>query len=131
MSRASRSSGVEHASRGGFTLVEVMVALVVLALGALATTQVALAVAVLMQQSTAKTELIAHAENRLESVVTRDYALLADGVEVDTVLVRGAPYVRRVTITATNARTRQIQVELSSSGAEALRYSVLTYVSAP
>jgi len=131
MSRARGAAGVDVASTGGFTLVEVMVALVILALGALATTQVSLAVAVLMQQSTAKTELIALAENRLESVQARDYAALAPGVEVDTVLVRGTPYVRRITITAANARTRQIQVDLRSSAEDALSYSALTYVSAP
>jgi len=117
-------------STGGFTLVEVMVALVILAVGALALTQLSLSVAALMQQSSAKTELIALAENRLESVVSRGYVNLAPAVELDTVSVRGRMYVRRVTITAPNARTREIEIDLSSRQ-DALRYSTLTYVSAP
>ena len=126
----------EHAGRGvfasigGFTLVEVMVALVILAVGALSLAQVSLSIAALMQQSSAKTELIALAENRLESVQARPFADIDPGVEQDTVPVRGKPYVRRVTITAPNARTRQIAIDLSSSN-EALRYSTQTYVSAP
>jgi prepilin-type N-terminal cleavage/methylation domain-containing protein len=118
------------ASAGGFTLVEVMVALVILTVGALALTQLALSVTVLMQRSTAKTELIAFAENRLESVQARDYSALRVGVEQDTVSVRGRPFVRRVTITAPNARTREIEIYLSSRY-DALTYSALTYVSAP
>jgi Tfp pilus assembly protein PilV len=107
-----------------------MVALVVLAVGALALTHLSLSVAALMQQSSAKTELIALAENRLESVQARDYVDIAPGVEQDTVSVRGKAYVRRVTITAPNARTRQIAIDLTSSQ-DALTYSTLTYVSAP
>jgi hypothetical protein len=83
-----------------------------------------------MQQSTAKTELIALAENRLERVQARDYDDIDPGTELDTVSVRGKPYVRRITITAPNARTRQIQVDLRSSQ-DPLTYSTLTYVSAP
>ena len=126
--QAGRANGAT--STGGFTLVEVMVALVILAVGALALTHLSLSVAVLMQQSSAKTELIALAENRLESVQARDYADIDPGVEQDTVSVRGKSYVRRVTITAPNARTRQIAIDLSSSQ-ETLTYSTLTYVSAP
>lgn len=118
------------ASTRGFTLVEVMVALVILATGALAVTQLSLSVAVLMQQSTAKTELIAHAENKLEEVQARDFDELVAGTEADTVSVRGRPYVRRITITAPNSRTREIRVELDSDS-ETLRYKALTYVSAP
>ena len=117
-------------SIGGFTLVEVMVALVILATGALALTHLSLSVAMLMQQSTAKTELIALAENRLESVQARDYADIDPGIEEDTVSVRGKQYIRRITITAPNARMREIAVDLSSRY-DALTYSTLTYVSAP
>ena len=117
-------------STAGFTLVEVMVALVILAVGALALTHLSLSVAVLMGQSTAKTELIALAENRIESVQARAYEDIDPGVEQDTVSVRGKPYVRRVTITAPNSRTRQIAIDLRSP-VESLRYATFTYVSAP
>ena len=130
MSARQAGRAKSFASTGGFTLVEVMVALVILAVGALALTHLSLSVAVLMQQSSAKTELIALAENRLESVQARDYADIDPGVEQDTVSVRGKAYVRRVTITAPNARTRQIAIDLSSAQ-ESLSYSTLTYVSAP
>ena len=107
-----------------------MVALVILAVGALALTQLSLSIAVLMQQSSAKTELIALAENRLESVQARDYSEIRPGVETDTVRVRGKAFIRRITITAPNARTRQIVVDLRSTF-DPLTYNTLTYVSAP
>ena len=131
MTSAQAGRSRTAASTGGFTLVEVMVALVILALGALALTHLSLSVAVLMRQSSAKTELIALAENRLESVQSRAYADLRPGTEQDTVRVRGVPYVRRITISAPNARTRLIAIDLRSSVADALTYSTLTYVSAP
>ena len=130
MSISAMGRAKAAASTGGFTLVEVMVALVILAVGALTLTQLSLSVAVLMQQSSAKTELIALAENRLESVQARGYDALTSGVEADTVRVRGRQFVRRVTITAPNARTRQITIDLRSDEAD-LTYSTLTYVSAP
>ncbi len=130
MSRGRFEASGRHASTGGFTLVEVMVALVILALGALALTQLSLSVAVLMKQSSAKTELIALAENRLERVQAQDFDDIDPGVAADTVSVRGKAFIRRTTITAPNARTRQIEVDLSSPF-DALTYSALTYVSAP
>ena len=130
MTAAQGSDGGRVASNGGFTLVEVMVALVLLVTGALAITHLSLSVAVLMQQSSAKTELITLAENRMEAVQARDYAELRAGVEEDTVSVRGKPYVRRITITESNARMREIRVDLRSSS-ETLSYSALTYVVEP
>lgn len=126
--RIGRDTGT---SSGGFTLVEVMVALVILAVGALALTHLSLAVAVLMQQSGEKTELIAEAENRLESVQSRPYAELGAGVEVDTLSLHGTRYESRVTITAVNARTRQITIDLAAPSGGGVEYSALTYVSAP
>ena len=122
--------GGRLASDGGFTLVEVMVALVLLAMGALAITQLSLSVALLMERSTAKTELIMLAENRLEEVQSRDYDEIAVGVSVDTVRVRGQPFVRRMTITEPNPRMREIRVELRSV-IESYGYSALTYVVEP
>ena len=130
MSATQAGRAKQAASTGGFTLVEVMVALVILAVGALALTQLSLSIAVLMQQSSAKTELIALAENRLESVQARDYSEIRPGVETDTVRVRGKAFIRRITITAPNARTRQIVVDLRSTF-DPLTYNTLTYVSAP
>ena len=118
------------ASNGGFTLVEVMVALVLLAMGALAVTQLSLSVAMLMERSTAKTELITLAENRLEEVQSLDYDEIAVGVREDTVRVRGQPYVRRITITEPNPRMREIRVELRSV-IGSLAHSALTYVVEP
>lgn len=122
--------GARLVSNGGFTLVEVMVALVILATGALAVTQLSLSVAILMQRSTAKTELITHAENRLEAVQSLDYDSIRAGVTEDTVSVRGKPYVRRITITEPNSRMREIRVDLRSD-VESLAYSALTYVVEP
>lgn len=131
MTRREDARELARASTGGFTLVEVMVALVILAMGALALTHLSMSVAVLMQRSSAKTELIAAADNRLENVQARRYADLRVGVERDTVSVRGIRYERRVTITAPNTRMRQIQIYLHSPVSDALSYSAITYVSAP
>lgn len=130
MSAMRQREGARFASDRGFTLVEVMVALVILATGALAITQLSLSVAMLMQQSTAKTELITFAENRLEAVQAMEYEEIVAGVLEDTVVVRGHPYVRRVTITEPNSRMREIRIDLRSS-VESLTYSALTYVVEP
>lgn len=114
--------------RDGFTLVETMVALVVLAMGVLALTHLSVGMAVLMKTAGTKTELIARAENRLEAVQARDYAQLTPGVENDTVVVRGRVYRRRVTITAPSTRLREIQVVVEPLVAGGMTYSTMTYV---
>lgn len=115
----------------GFTLVEVMVALVVLALGALSIMQVSLSVAVLMQRAGARTQLITAVDNRLESVQARPFGDLRAGTEEDTVVIRGLPYRRRVTIAAPNSRLREIRVEITSPSRGGPRHSAQTLVSRP
>ena len=117
-------------SNRGFTLVEVMVALVIMAVGALALTHLSLSVAVLMRQSGEQTELIAVAENRLEGIQARAYADIAPGIEIDTLSLSGARYEERITITAPNARMRKIRIDLQAATGDR-QYSALTYVSAP
>lgn len=127
---AARRDDGRLTSDGGFTLVEVMVAIVILAVGALAVTHLSLSVAVLMQHSSAKTELITLAENRLEAVQALDYDEIRAGVDEDTVTVRGKAYVRRVTVTEPTSRMREIRVDLRSP-TESPSYSALTYVVEP
>ena len=115
-------------NRSGFTLVEVMVAIVVLAIGVLALTQLSLSVVVMLNRAGTKTELAAMAENRLEEIGAQGYAGISDGVRQDTVQIRGRNYSRRVTITTPGRRMRQIQVELAPLGGSGQRYSTMTYV---
>lgn len=114
----------------GFTLVEVMVSLVILAVAALALTHLSFSVAVLMRQSGEQTELIAVAENRLEGIQARAYADIGPGIEVDTLSLSGTRYEERVTITAPSARLRKIRIDLQAATGDR-QYSAITYVSAP
>lgn len=110
----------------GFTLVEVMVALVVLTLGVLALTQLSVSVAVLMNRAGIRTELAALAGNRLDEVGARAYADVTDGA--DTVNVRGVDYVRSVDVTTTGSNLKEVVVELKPITGSGFSYSTMTYV---
>lgn len=113
----------------GFTLVEVMVALVVLALGVLALTQLSVSIAYLMKQAGAKTELVAQAENRIEEVEAQTFDSINGGTTEDTVLVRGIQYRRTVTVTEPSRRLREVTVALEPLTGSGFTYSTITYVS--
>lgn len=112
--------------RRGFTLVEVMVALVVLTVGVLALTQLSLSVAVLMNRAGVRTELAALAENRIEEIGTRPYTEVAD--TIDTVQVRGTAYVRRVSVTVSGRNLKEVVVDMEPASGSGITYSTMTYV---
>lgn len=118
--------GRETAERG-FTLAEVLVALLVLSVGLLAVAQAAGTAALMVRQSGHYAEVVAHAEEALDSVRAAGYPSNPPGVVVDTIRIRDAAYVRRLTTTNDGMRSRRIEVQvLGSDGRRG--YSALTYV---
>lgn len=129
MSSNTRSSETPaRRGRDGFTLVEVMVAMVILTLGALGVMQLALATAVLARNTVTVTELGIRAENVLESARDRGYAGNSPGVTVDSLTVGDNVYARRLTVSDEGARARQIRVDVIRAGSSVPLYSALTYV---
>lgn len=115
-------------SRDGFTLVEVVVAMVMLAVGTLGVMHLAVAATLLARNTVTLTELGIRAENVLESARDRGYDGNPPGVTVDSVTVRGHRYARQVTVTDQGSRSREIRVDVIRAGYVAPSYSAITYV---
>ena len=116
-----------HAA-AGFTLVEVVVAMIVLTAATLGLVQLAATASLLARDSMAATELSTLAQNALEAAREAGYSGNQPGVSADTVEVRGRLYARRLTVTDEGTRTREVRIDIQRLGAEVPDYSTLVYV---
>lgn len=118
-------------SRGGFTLIEVIGALVIFSLGVIMTLQITGALSRQMEYAGKTSELVARAQERLDSLEALPFDSLTVGTRQDTVTVRGTPYVRRATITTVTGILRRIEVNVDpvASGAGP-SYSATSYAAA-
>lgn len=100
-------------SRGGFTLIEVIGALVIFSLGVIMTLQLTGALSRQMEYAAKTSELVAVAQERLDSLEALPFDSIGIGIREDTLTVRGTPYVRRATVTSVTGLLRRIDVSLT------------------
>jgi prepilin-type N-terminal cleavage/methylation domain-containing protein len=112
----------------GFTLIEVVLAMVVLSAGVLGLVHLAGAAVLTTRDARAATSIGVYAENALEATRDRGFAGTSPGVTSDTLNLRGIRYARRVTITDRDVRTREVRVEMVRVTGAELAYSTLTYL---
>jgi len=115
-------------SRDGFTLVEVVLAMVLLSVGTLGLVHLAGAAMLTARSARAATSLGVYAENALEAARDRGFAGTVTGVAMDTLNLRGVRYSRRITIADRDVRTREVRVDIARVGDATLAYSTLTYL---
>jgi prepilin-type N-terminal cleavage/methylation domain-containing protein len=97
----------------GFTLIEVIAALVIFSLGVLMVIRLTTALGRQMQYSGKSSELVVRAEERLDSLESLDFDSLAAGTASDTLTVQGTPYARTVVISAVTGVLFKIDVTLA------------------
>lgn len=97
--------------RDGFTLIEVMGALVIFALGILIAVQLAGTLSLQVESTALRAGVVSRTQERLEELDRRPYDSLTFGTEVDTLTIRGRRFVR--TTAVTDFDTRVIAVEVS------------------
>jgi Tfp pilus assembly protein PilV len=112
----------------GFTLIEVIGALVIFSLGVLMVIQLTSALGRQMQYSAKASELVVRTEERLDSLESLDFDSISSGTTVDTLTVDGTAYGRTVAISLVTGILYQIDVSLAPlrSGAGP-SYSATTY----
>ncbi|MDP2955511.1 MAG: prepilin-type N-terminal cleavage/methylation domain-containing protein [Longimicrobiales bacterium] len=99
--------------RGGFTLIEVLGALVIFSLGVLMVLKLTGALSKQMEYATKTSELVAMTQERLDSLEAVPFDSLSLGTRMDTVSVRGIPYVRTATISKITGILYQIDVTMA------------------
>lgn len=112
----------------GFTLIEVIGAILVFSAGVLMVAQVTGNLSLQMEWSAAKSEVVAVAQERMEELEEQSYDALAVGTSADTLEIRGRDYIRSVTISAYGPLTKEISVSVDPDGPSGPRFSASTYV---
>jgi prepilin-type N-terminal cleavage/methylation domain-containing protein len=117
--------------RSGFTLIEVLGALVVFSLAVLMATSLTSALALQMRYSSIRSELASRAQNRLDSLAILPYDSVDVGSIADTLLIQGSAYRNTLTILQLEPRVREVQVSLAPLSPPGPQFRVVTYVVAP
>ncbi len=114
--------------RGGFTLIEVMGALVVFSLGVLSVVQITGVLSALLERAGLRSEIAVVGHARLDSLELIPYASLTLGATVDTLQLRGTDFVCTTTITQPSVLLRQIDLSVVPGTPPGPSFSGSTYV---
>jgi prepilin-type N-terminal cleavage/methylation domain-containing protein len=119
-----------RASVSGFTLIEVLGALVIFSLGVLMVIQVSGALGTQMRYAGTRSEIVVHAAQLLDSLAAEPFASIAVGTRLDTVVVQGAEYMRTLEVATVTPVLKQVEVVLEPLEPRGPSHSVTSYVSA-
>lgn len=113
----------------GFTLIEVIGALVIFSVGVLMVMQVSGALGIQMRYAGARSEIVVLTNERLDSLEATPLASLSAGTIQDTLTVQGLTYERTVTVTSITPVLAKIEVSFVSIDGEGPSYAVTSYTS--
>lgn len=112
----------------GFTLIEVIGALVIFSVGVLMVIGLTTTLAREMRYSATDSELVVRAEEQMDSLEALDFDSISAGTTTDTLTVQGTSYTRQVVISVYTAVLYQIDVTLAPVTAGAgPTYSATSY----
>ena len=127
MSRRSWSSARPAA---GFTLIEVIGALLIFSVGVLMVIQVSGALGVRMRYAGARSELVVFANERLDSLAAEPFTSLAAGTVLDTLVAEGTAFQSTVVISAVTPVLKRIDVSIAPISGDGPSHGVTSYASA-
>ena len=113
----------------GFTLIEVIGALVIFSLGVLMVIQVSGALGTQMRYAGTRSELVVHANERLDSVAAEPFASVSPGTSFDTLTIQGAEYECTLTVAMISPLLKRIDVTLAATSGEGPSHAVTSYLS--
>ncbi|NIP58120.1 MAG: prepilin-type N-terminal cleavage/methylation domain-containing protein [Gemmatimonadetes bacterium] len=101
-----------RAAEAGFTLIEVMGALLIFAMGVLIAIELSDALAAQVERSAVRAEVVTTAQERLDSLDRLHYDSLDLGTQVDTLSIRGHRYICSTVVENYAARVRALRVSV-------------------
>ena len=125
----SHSWATDRRTRG-FTLIEVIGALVIFSVGVLMVMQVGGALTTQMRYAGARSEIVVLANEVLDSVEAIPLGSVAAGNALDTLNVQGWAYQRSLTVTDLTPVLFRVEVELTAVDSAGPSYAVTSYTSA-
>lgn len=114
----------------GFTLIEVIGALVIFSVGVLMVVQTSGTLGQRMRYAGARSELIVYASERLDSLEAEPFTALTPGTTLDTLVAEGMSFQSSVVITTVTPVLRRIDVSITSIGGGGPAHAVTSYASA-
>ena len=117
--------------KGGFTLIEVMVALVVFSVGVLSVIQITGVLSEILERASLRSEIVIVGQERLDSLELIPYASLTLGTTVDTLQLRGTEFVCTTLISQPSLLVRQIDLSLVPGTPPGPSFSGSTFVPLP
>ncbi|MGD8280289.1 MAG: prepilin-type N-terminal cleavage/methylation domain-containing protein [Gemmatimonadota bacterium] len=127
----SRLSCAKARSAGGFTLIEVIGALVIFSLGVLMVMQVSGALGTQMRYAGVRSELQVRVTETLDSLEAMPFSSLPTGSMVDTLTIGGIEYQVTAAISSVTTALKQIDVNVAPTGGQGPSYSVTSYATDP
>ncbi len=116
--------------RCGFTLIEVVGALVIFSAGVLMVMRVGSALTTQMRYAGTRSEIVVLANERLDSIEALPFASVVPGTFRDTLTVQGWSYERLVTVTALTPVLARVEVSMSRVDSAGPSHDVTSYTSA-
>jgi len=117
------------AEKRGFTLIEVIGALIIFSLGVLMVIQVSGALSTQMRYAGARSALAVYASQVLDSLGAEPFASVALGTSLDTVTVEGADYECTTTVAGLTPLLKRVDVGFASLSGEGPTHAVTSYLS--
>lgn len=115
----------------GFTLIEVIGALVIFSVGVLMIMQVSGTLGTRMRYAGARSEIVVFGNEKLDSLQSQPFPSLNAGTALDTVIAEGVSFQSTVTVTTVTPVLKRIDIAIAPlGGAEGPSHSVTSYASA-
>ena len=114
----------------GFTLIEVIGALVIFSVGVLMVMQVSGALGTQMRYAGVRSEIVVLAGESLDSLEATPLDSISTGTTRDTLTVQGMEYERIVTVTSVTPVLARIEVSLAAVDSVGPSHAVTSYTSA-
>ena len=125
----SASAWSSNQPRAGFTLIEVVGALVIFSVGVLMVMQVSGALGTQMRYAGARSQIAVLANESLDSLEATPLDSIVAGTTNDTIAVQGMTYLRTITVTSLTPVLSRIDVALSPVAGFGPSHDVTSYTS--
>ena len=118
-------------SKGGFTLIEVLAALVIFSLGVLMVWNLTGAVSLQLNRAGLRSQVAVTLRNRMDSLQLVPYDSLIIGTVADTLVLNGRVYDRSHRILQPSPLVKEIEVTMEASDGDGPDLSVSRFVTFP
>ncbi|HEX9886116.1 MAG TPA: prepilin-type N-terminal cleavage/methylation domain-containing protein [Longimicrobiales bacterium] len=118
-------------TRDGFTLIEIIGALLIFSVGVIMALQLSGSLATQIESAALRTEVVWLARDGLDSLETVVPDSLTTGTRGDTLVVRGRSYARTFTVALYSPLVHQLTVDLSPVTGSGPRHTARSFVSSP